>query len=161
RAGEDIVGEARLMDAMLPRGARVLDAGCGPGRIGGALAVAGHHVVGVDVDPVLIEAAAADHPQPQWLVGDLAELGLAAHGITEPFDGIVAAGNVMPFLAPSTRGEVLSRLRQHLVPEGRIAVGFGAGRGYDFDTFFDDVAAAGLTPDLSLSSWDLRPYASD
>src|SRR3712207_7124098 len=29
--GNDIVGEARLVDAMLPRGSRVLDAGCGPG----------------------------------------------------------------------------------------------------------------------------------
>ena len=32
--GVDLVGEARLVDAMLPRGARVLDAGCGPGRVG-------------------------------------------------------------------------------------------------------------------------------
>lgn len=32
--GEDIVGEARLIDAMVPRGARILDAGCGAGRGG-------------------------------------------------------------------------------------------------------------------------------
>ena len=32
-AGQDLVGEARLVDAMLPRGARVLDAGCGTGRL--------------------------------------------------------------------------------------------------------------------------------
>ena len=30
-AGTDLGGEARLVDAFLPRGARVLDAGCGPG----------------------------------------------------------------------------------------------------------------------------------
>ena len=46
--GIDLVGEARLIDAMLPRGASVLDAGCGPGRIGGHLASVGHDVVGVD-----------------------------------------------------------------------------------------------------------------
>ena len=56
-AGQDLVCEARLVDAMLPRGARVLDAGCGQGRIGGFLAGAGHDVVGVDGDPVLIAEA--------------------------------------------------------------------------------------------------------
>lgn len=161
RAGEDIVGEARLLDAMMPRGAHVLDAGCGPGRIGGALSEAGHRVVGVDVDPELISAAEQDYPGPSWFVGDLAELDLAARGVTEPFDGIICAGNVMPFLAPSTRGEVLSRLRAHLARDGRMAVGFGAGREYDFDTFFQDAAEAGLTAELSLSSWDLRPYSPD
>lgn len=161
RAGDDLAGEARLVDAMVPRGARILDAGCGPGRVGGALARAGHDVVGVDVDAALIEAAEKDHPGPCWLVGDLAELDLPARGINDGFDAVVCAGNVMPFLAPSTRGEVLARLRAHLASGGRIAVGFGAGRGYEFDTFFTDVAAAGLVADLSLSSWDLRPFSPD
>ena len=158
RAGEDVVGEARLVDAMAPRGARILDAGCGPGRLGGHLALAGHHVVGVDVDPVLIEAAEQDHPGPLWLVGDLAELDLPARGITEPFDVIVSAGNVMTFLAPSTRVRVLTRLRAHLADGGRAVFGFGAGRDYEFGEFFDDAAEAGFTPDLLLSTWDLRPF---
>ena len=33
--GADLHGEARLIDALVPRGARILDAGCGPGRVGG------------------------------------------------------------------------------------------------------------------------------
>jgi len=161
RAGEDLVGEARLVDAMAPRGARILDAGCGPGRLGGYLAAAGHHVVGVDVDPALIEAAAQDHPGPRWLVGDLAELDLPARGITDPFDVIVSAGNVMTFLAPRTRVQVLGRLRAHLGADGRAVIGFGAGRDYPFDEFFDDAAEAGLVPDLLLSTWDLRPFTDD
>jgi len=154
--GFDLAGEARLVDAMLPRGARVLDAGCGPGRVGGWLAGVGHTVVGVDADPVLIAAAEADHPGPRWVVGDLAELDL-----DEQFDAVVCAGNVMTFLAPSTRREVLRRLRTHLAPDGRAAIGFGAGRGYPFDEFLADAAAGGLVPDLLLSTWDLRPYAPD
>jgi SAM-dependent methyltransferase len=161
RAGEDLDGEARFVAAMVPRRARILDAGCGPGRVGGALAKAGHDVVGVDVDPVLIEAAAQDHPGPLWLVGDLAELDLPARGITAPFDAIVCAGNVMSFLAPSTRGEVLARFRTHLAPGGRAVIGFGAGRGYEFGEFVEDAAAAGLEPDLLLSTWDLRPFTDD
>lgn len=161
RAGDDLFGEARFVDAMVPRGARILDAGCGPGRLGGYLAAAGHHVVGVDVDPVLIEAAEQDHPGATWLVGDLAELDLPARGIAEPFDVIVSAGNVMTFLAPSTRGEVLRRLRTHLAAEGRAVIGFGADRDYDFAEFLDDAAGAGFVPDLLLSTWDLRPWRED
>ncbi|MEV0974963.1 class I SAM-dependent methyltransferase [Microtetraspora glauca] len=161
RAGDDLAGETRLVDAMVARRARILDAGCGSGRVSGALAEAGHDVVGVDVDPALIEAAEQDHPGPRWLVGDLAELDLPAQGITTPFDAIVCAGNVMTFLAPSTRREVLRRFRAHLAPGGRAIIGFGIGRGYEFSEFFADAAACALEPDLLLSTWDLRPFRDD
>lgn len=159
--GADLVGEARLVDAMVPRGARILDAGCGPGRLGGYLHKAGHTVVGVDVDPTLIEAAREDHPGPTWITADLALLDLPGHGIPDPFDVVVSAGNVMTFLAPSTRREVLRRLRDHTAAEGRVVIGFGAGRGYPFEEFLADAMSAGLEQDLLLSTWDLRPFAED
>src|SRR3712207_4121528 len=159
--GMDLVGEARLVDAMLPRGSRVLDAGCGPGRVGAHLHDAGHQVVGVDADPVLIAAAEEDHPGPRWLVGDLAELDLPAQGLPGLFDAIVCAGNVVTFLAPSTRTAVLRRLRAHVAPGGRAAIGFGAGRGYEFAEFLADARSAGWTEDLLLSTWDLRPFGAD
>ena len=71
---------------------------------------------------------------------------------------IVLAGNVMTFLAPSTRVQVLSRLCEHLAGDGRLVAGFGAGRGYEFGDFLHDAAAAGLTSELLLSTWDLRPF---
>ena len=160
-AGQDLVGEARLVDAMLPRRARVLDAGSGTGRIAGYLSEVGHEVVGVDGDPVLVAAAEREHPGAKFLVGDLAELDLPAAGIDEPFDVVVCAGNVVTFLAESTRVEVLRRLRVHVVADGRAAIGFGAGRGYEFDDFLTDAAAAGWAPDLLLSTWDLRPFTAD
>lgn len=159
--GADLAGEARLVDAMLPRGSRVLDAGCGPGRVGAELSARGHAVVGVDVDPVLVEAARADHPGPDWRVGDLAELDLPAEGVTEPFDAIVCAGNVMTFLAPGTEVEVLRRFRAHLAPGGRAVVGFGTGRGYPPERFFADAEEAGLRVDVALATWDLRPFTAD
>lgn len=158
-AGDDLAGEARLIDAMLPRGARVLDAGCGPGRVGAFLHDAGHDVVGVDLDPELITAAEQDHPGPRWLVDDLATLDLPDRGIPDGFDAIVCAGNVMTFLAPSTRGEVVARLRAHLRADGRAVIGFGTNRGYAVEEFLSHADAAGLVPDLLLSTWDLRPYA--
>jgi SAM-dependent methyltransferase len=157
RDGADLAGEARLIDAMVPRGARILDAGCGPGRVGAALAAAGHRVVGVDLDPELIAAAAEDHPGSTWLVGDLTTLDLP----DTDFDAVVAAGHVMAFVAPDTRVEILRRLRVHLGPGGRVVTGFGAGRGYPFDDFLADAVTAGLRPDLLLATWDLRPFTEE
>jgi 2-polyprenyl-3-methyl-5-hydroxy-6-metoxy-1,4-benzoquinol methylase len=153
--GVDLAGEARLIDAMTHRGSRILDAGCGAGRVGGALAALGHEVTGVDLDPELIAAAEEDHPGPAWQAGDLAELDLP-----ERFDVIVCAGNVMTFVAPGTRGEILRRMRAHLADGGRVVIGFGADRGYPFDEFLTDAAAAGLATDVLLSTWDLRPFAA-
>jgi hypothetical protein len=120
----------------------------------------GHEVVGVDLDPVLIAAAQEDHPGPHWIVGDLAELDLPSLGISEAFDAIVCAGNVVAFLEPSTRVEVLRRFRSHLRADGRVVVGYGAGRGYPFDEFLADAGTAGLEPDLLMSSWHLHPFTA-
>lgn len=159
--GEDLHGEARFVDAMAPRTASILDAGCGPGRVGGRLAELGHRVVGVDFDSVLIETAREDHPDCTWLVVDLAEMELTDPALPLPFDLGVCAGNVMTFLDPTTRRPVLSRLRAHFADGGRLAVGFGAGRGYDFEEFFVDAEATGWTVDLRLSTWDIRPFGQD
>ncbi len=124
--GKDLVGEARFVDALVKPNSHVLDAGCGSGRIGGELAARGHRVVGVDVDPVMIEAAIEDFADPTWLVGDLAELNLAANGVTEPFDAIVSCGNVMAFLAPGTRRLVLERMASHLAADARFCARLSA-----------------------------------
>ena len=159
--GVDLAGEARLLDAMLARRSRVLDAGCGPGRVGAELAARGHVVVGVDADRELIEAAKTDHPGPTWLVADLAELDLAATGETEPFDAAVVAGNVMPFLAPGTEPVVLARLAAHLRDDGLLVVGFGLDRGYSLADFDAQTAAAGLALEHRFATWDLRPWQDD
>ena len=156
--GRDLAGEARLIDALVPRAARLLDAGCGPGRVGALLHELGHTVVGVDVDPVLITAAELDHPGPTWLVQDLAELNLPSDLAGDGFDVVFSAGNVVTFLAPSTRCVVLANLRRCLRPDGRLVIGFGAGRDYSFDEFFDDVASVNLKTDVCFSSWDARPF---
>lgn len=156
--GADLDGEARFVDALVPRGARILDAGCGPGRVGGALHGRGHDVVGVDVDPVLIHAAEQDHPGPTWVVGDLARLDLAAGGVAGDFDVIVCAGNVITFVPDDDRRDAIAGMARHLADDGRIAIGFGDHRGYGFDVFRADVDAAGLEVDLELATWDVRPF---
>lgn len=159
--GTDLVGEARLVDAMVPRGARILDAGCGPGRHGGYLHACGHRVVGVDADPELIAAAAQDHPGPRWLVADLADLDLNALGEDAPFDAILVAGNVMVFLAPETEALVLGRLREHLAPDGFVVTGFHLDRHLTLADFDAAVATSGLRIEHRFATWDLRAFHDD
>lgn len=160
-AGDDLAGEGRFLDAMVPRGSRILDAGCGPGRVGAYLASVGHEVVGVDVDPKLIAAASEDHPGPTWLVGDLAELDLPARGITQKFDAIVCAGNVLVFVAPGSEAQVLRQLALHLNDDAPLVVGFHTNRHLTLDAFDAAVAEAGLRLDLRLASWDIRPWTPE
>jgi 2-polyprenyl-3-methyl-5-hydroxy-6-metoxy-1,4-benzoquinol methylase len=159
--GSDLAGEARMLDAMLGRGSRVLDAGCGPGRVGAELAARGHSVVGVDADPELIEAAHSDHPGPVWLTADLADLDLVAVGEPEPFDAAIIAGNVMPFLAPGTEQAVLTRVAAHLRDDAVVVVGFGVDRGYSLADFDVHAADAGLRLEHRFATWDLRPWCDD
>jgi SAM-dependent methyltransferase len=159
--GADLAGEARLVDAMVARAARILDAGCGGGRVGGHLHRCGHQVVGVDVDPVLVAAAEQDHPGPRWLVGDLAVLDLAAQGEPDPFDAAVVAGNVLGFVASGTEGDVLRRLAAHLVRDGFVVIGLGTDRGYPVEAMDRDAAQAGLGLEHRFGTWDLRPWRAD
>ncbi len=157
--GADLLGEARFVDAMVQRTARILDAGCGPGRHAGYLAERGHDVVGVDLDPTLIAIAQAEHPGPTYFAQDLTLLDLAGHGVEAGFDAILCAGNVIAFPAPSSRRRILANLAAALAPDGRAVFGFGQGRGYEFADFLDDAAASGLVLELGLSTWDLKPFA--
>lgn len=164
--GKDIVGEARLIDAMAQRSSRILDAGCGTGRIGGYLHNAGHHVTGVDVDPYLIDVARQDFPEATWEVGDLAAEGsIPTSGMGDgTFDLIVCAGNVVGFLAPEEREPALRNLYQALAKptqeslSGRCLIGFGAGRGLLFPQFLEIAQEVGFHVDSLHSTWDLRPF---
>lgn len=62
---------ADLLD--LPRGAAVLDVGCGFGRIAGPLAEHGYEVTGIDVSPVQLRLAEERNPGPRYLQRDMRE----------------------------------------------------------------------------------------
>ena len=155
--GVDITGEARLLDAIVPPRSRILDAGCGTGRLGAELHARGHTVVGVDVDPVLIAAAEEDHPGPTWMVADLAELDLDE----EPFDAALIAGNVMVFVAEGTEADVLTRVAAHVKTDGVVLLGFDLDLHYTLDAFDADLRTAGLRVEQRFATWDLRPLPDD
>jgi len=121
-SGRDLHGEARYVDSLLPRGARVLDAGCGTGRVASELARRGHAVTGVDNDESMLAVARQD-PAVTWVSADLATLDL-----TERFDLVVMAGNVIVFVEPGTEQAVVSRLARHLVTGGLLVSGWRTDR---------------------------------
>lgn len=154
--GADLEGEARLVDAMADRGSRILDAGCGSGRLSGALHRRGHQVVGVDADAKLVAAAQADHPGPTYAVADLSTLDLDTG-----FDLVVCAGNVMVFLAPGSEREVLQRLRAHTRPGGRLVIGFRRETHYPYSRFNEDLRHAGLSLEHRFATWSLDPFTPE
>lgn len=165
-AGTDVDGEARLADALLPRGGRVLDAGSGMGRVAAALQSRGHEVVAVEPDPALVAQSRRTYPDLDVLEADILEVSaetLEARGAPSAFDLVVLVGNVMVFVADGTEREVLGRVRGLLAPGGRVLVGFhlqggpSTARRYPVDEFVTDAAAAGLSVDQRFGTYELHP----
>jgi len=159
--GEDIHGEAAFVTALLDPPARVLDAGCGTGRIGVRLHELGYAVVGVDVDDTMLDVARAEAPDLDWRQADLASFDLG-----ERFDLVLLAGNIVPLLEPGTLASVAARLAAHVAPGGRVVCGFGLDAAHlppgcpvtplaDFD---DAMTAAGLSLESRFSGWDRVPF---
>jgi len=169
--GVDIEGEARLVDALAPRGARILDAGSGMGRVGAALVARGHRVVGVDFDAEILDQSRRTFPELPLVDSRLDELTaakLTAAGVPTTYDVIVCVGNVMILLAPDTERTVLENLAALLSPSGRLLVGFalsgapsGFSRTYALEEFVADYEAAGLEKVHRFATYDLEPFTDD
>lgn len=161
-AGMDTDGEARLVDALVPRGALIFDAGSGTGRVGAVLHERGHRVVGVDLDPGLVEYAKEYSPGPTWIAGDLAlTLELVDPELHGQFDLVVAAGNVVAFPAAEDRERIMQAYASLLKEGGRFVAGFGTARGYSLADFLTHARDAGFGAEQLFSTWDLRPLGVD
>jgi SAM-dependent methyltransferase len=169
-SGADVEGEARLADTLLPRGATVLDAGAGFGRIGAALQRRGHRVVAAETDPGLVRMAAEPYPDLAMVQTDILALTpdlLAEAGHPTAYDLVVVVGNVMVLLAPDTERRTLATLRDLLTDGGRILVGFhpvrtfGNARDYPVEEFTADVEAVGLRVQHRFGSYELQPPSDE
>ena len=151
-SGEDPHGEASFVSAFAP--ATVLDAGCGTGRVAIELARRGIETVGVDLDAGFIERARVKAPNLEWHCADLASVELGRR-----FDLVVAAGNVMIFLAPGSEAAVLANCARHLDPDGHLVTGFQIQEdGVDLDEFDLVAAGAGLSLEVRYATWNMVPY---
>jgi Methylase involved in ubiquinone/menaquinone biosynthesis len=131
---KDIDQEADLdrFSAALPKGARVLDLGCGPGQQAAALRARGLTVEASDASPEMAALALRDHGIAVR-VEPFEALDATAlyHGIWASFSLLHAPRADLPAL--------LARIHRALVPGGAFTLGMklGAGEGRDdLDRFF-------------------------
>jgi SAM-dependent methyltransferase len=163
-SGEDVHGEAAFVTAVLPAPARVLDAGCGTGRVAVRLRELGYDVVGVAVDPEMLFVAAAEEPELYWLLGDLATVDLQME-----FDLVLVAGNTIPLLEDDTLADACVRLAAHAVPGGLVVCGFGLDEAHlptgcpvtPLPDFQAAMAAAGLVEQECYGTWARGAFDPD
>jgi SAM-dependent methyltransferase len=163
--GQDIHGEATFCARLVKPGSRILDAGCGTGRVAIRLAELGYDVVGVDVDESMLTVARRESPELTWAVGDLAALPEAVTS-RAPYDLVVMAGNVVPLLAPGTLRASVRGLAGLLAPDGALVAGFGLDAAHLPPgcpvtplTEYDEAATGtGLAPTERWSTWDAQPF---
>ena len=176
-AGQDMHGEAAFCAALLPPPARVLDAGCGTGRVAIRLQDLGFDCVGVDADESMLavaiqrgdEVAAAAGSIPRWVLADLSTLDLDRHGIPGGFDVCVAAGNVIPLLAEGTLERAVAAMTASLGPKGLLVTGFGLDAAHlpgscpvtRLPEYDRACVLAGLTLLARHGTWQGTPFVAD
>jgi ubiquinone/menaquinone biosynthesis C-methylase UbiE len=128
-------------------GLRVLDFGCGTGRMSGWLAGLGARPVGVDASPAMIDAARTNWPALEFKVLDETHLPFE----DESFDLVLVVG-VFQYLvqAGDALDRTLEEVRRVLTPQGHLfaieqvhAGGFK--RGAAADSYLRSIAASGMT----------------
>jgi SAM-dependent methyltransferase len=156
--GQNVHGEADLVEALLREsgGTRVLDAGCGTGRVTIEMAERGFSVVGVDVDPDMLSAARAKRPELPWVEADLTDL---ARVVDAEFDVALLAGNVLIFVRPGTEGDVVRAVGERVAPGGLLVSGFSIRADRLPLNRYDELAArAGLQQVARWATWSREPF---
>ncbi len=104
-----------FLQSHLPPGTRrILDAGCGTGHYAGRLAADGFEVVGIDVDPQMIDVARRNYPTPAFHCRNMTEVG----ALPAPFDFVFCIGNVAPHLTQEEFARVVGDVHAILRPGG-------------------------------------------
>jgi 2-polyprenyl-3-methyl-5-hydroxy-6-metoxy-1,4-benzoquinol methylase len=143
-SGHDVHGEATFCAGLVPSGSRILDAGCGTGRVALRLAELGYDCAGVDLDEDMLQVAKERGPHLSWVAADLSSPDLSTLLGAANYDLVVAAGNVFPFLAEGTETTVLANLAGLLSTGGLLVAGFG----------LDGAHLPGTAAQVPLSSYD-------
>ena len=143
------------------QGTRVLDVGCGTGRLAPFLAGLGLDVRGVDLSPEMVRVARRDQPGFTFEVADLRSLPYADASL----DGVVCWYSLM-YLSPADRPLAFAELARVVAPSGLLATAYKVGDdshrrggqalpelGIGFDLWWR--SPAGLERDLADAGFDV------
>jgi SAM-dependent methyltransferase len=103
-------------------GGRVVEVGCGPGRITAHLAGLGLDAFGIDLSSGMIEQARRRHPGLEFRVGQMNALDLPSGAV----NGLVAWYSLI-HIPPAEQPAVLCGFRRVLVPGGHLLLVFQVG----------------------------------
>jgi SAM-dependent methyltransferase len=110
----------QLVLSGLPRGATVLDLGCGPGTYARALAQQGCRVTGVDINAAALEYARAEDAAGIRYV----EADYTTAMPTGPFDLVVLIYLDFGTHRPQVQARLLAAIHERLRPGGRLVLDF-------------------------------------
>lgn len=110
----EVVFLLRYADSL---GGRVLELGCGAGRITGYLGARGGQVLGIDISQDMVDYCRRRYPELQFRLGDLSDLSSLPD---RSRDVIVAEFNVLGVLDDLERKRVLSDLHRVLSAGGLL-----------------------------------------
>ena len=103
---------------------RVLDAGCGTGRMSRYVADRGCRVEGVDLSSNMVAMARRDHGDLVFTVGSLTDLPYP----NDQFAGVMLWYSII-HTPPSGQQQIFDEVARVLRPGGHVIVGFQAGEG--------------------------------
>ena len=107
---------------------RVLDVGCGTGGLAARYLAGGATALGVDISPLMVDAARSSVPGADFVVADAQTEALAGRG---PFTAVVSRFGIMFFEDPVA---AFANIRSAMAPGGRL--GFICWRGIEENPMF-------------------------
>jgi SAM-dependent methyltransferase len=110
----EVILLARYSEAL---SGRVLELGCGGGRVLGYLVALGGEVHGIDVSAAMVDHCRRTYPSAHVHLGDLTAARRTVQG---PFGAVFAPDSVLDVVEPDQRRQVLEDIRALLAPDGLL-----------------------------------------
>jgi len=119
RKGTTIRKTVEWIDRMLPRNAKILDLGCGPGLYAEQFSELGHHVIGIDINQYSIDYA-MENAKKKDLKTKYIKGSYFNVTFKEQFDAVIMIYCDMGTHSNENRDKILRQIKKYLKPNGKF-----------------------------------------